>query len=70
MVKKPCKNQIGPKGRSEMYIHWIKLPTLAKAIFPKLYDLKSLVLNALKSMGRLLETKIILAIAPAMIGKF
>lgn len=53
-----------------MYIHWIKLPTLAKEIFPKLYDLKSLVLKALKSIGRLLETKIILAIAPAIVGKF
>src|SRR5262245_19810713 len=45
------------------------LPVLANRILPRLYDLRSLVLNAFSSMGSVLNAKIVVEIVPAMTGR-
>src|SRR5512135_2530131 len=47
----------------------MRLPALASRMLPRLYDLRSLVLNAFSSMGSVLSAKMVVEIVPAMTGR-
>jgi hypothetical protein len=66
MVKKPCKNQIGPKGKLDTYNQWIRLPELLRAMLSRLYDPRSFVAKALINIGRFPATNIKLETVPAI----
>src|SRR5678816_585860 len=47
----------------------MRLPALASKMLLRLYDLRSLVLNAFSSIGSVLSAKIVVEIIPAMTGR-